>query len=109
MRNWAGSIARGNRMLLESSLENWKELRLRLRVNRVERQALWWGGLCWRFVGRVNERAHSSTENGAWYTAVTPQMLLCPDFLGKATPGRTVVGDGVGHTSSEQLKVRENA
>lgn len=29
-------------MLLESRLENWKELGLRLRANRVEMQALWW-------------------------------------------------------------------
>lgn len=43
MQNWAGSITRGNRMLLESRLENWKELGLRLWVNWVEMQALRWG------------------------------------------------------------------
>lgn len=41
VQRWTGSIQRGNHMLLESSMEKWKQLRLQLCVSWVQIRALW--------------------------------------------------------------------
>lgn len=98
VQSWTGSIQGGNHMHLASSMEKWKQLRLRLHISWVQIRAP-------RLTVRLADSntycvGLSSSEPAAWDTAVTVPMLAPsppghhgPPPPGEATSGRASSGD----------------